>query len=151
MIRCNIKEQRPNTGIKQTNRVRVFARSPDHKGRWRGLDEDVSDDQQDITRGRDMVDSLYQGFQGVGGTHNAILNSTDYLSSSKRSFSNVEDGFYISPSFLDKMTVHIAKNFMELPKIKIPLILGIWGGKGQGKTFQTELGYKKTGNFPYCD
>merc|ERR1719181_1876501 len=99
-----------------------FARSPDHKGRWRGLDEDVSDDQQDITRGRDMVDSLYQGFQGVGGTHNAILNSTDYLSSSKRSFSNVEDGFYISPEFLDKMTVHIAKNFMDLPKIKVPLI-----------------------------
>merc|ERR1711907_450336 len=123
-------------------------RTPDHKGRWRGLDEDVSDDQQDITRGRDMVDSLYQGFQGIGGTHNAILNSTDYLSSSKRSFSNVEDGFYISPSFLDKMTVHIAKNFMELPKIKIPLILGIWGGKGQGKTFQTELGYKKLGISP---
>merc|ERR1712072_1459839 len=60
----------------------------------------------------------------------------------------IEDGFYISPSFLDKMTVHIAKNFMELPKIKIPLILGIWGGKGQGKTFQTELGYKKLGISP---
>merc|ERR1712054_201260 len=118
------------------------------KGRWRGLDEDVSDDQQDITRGRNMVDSLYQGFQGMGGTHNAILNSTDYLSSSKRSFSNIEEGFYISPQFLDKMTVHIAKNFMDLPKIKIPLILGIWGGKGQGKTFQTELGYKKLGISP---
>ena len=25
---------------------------------------------------------------------------------------------------------------MDLPKIKVPLILGIWGGKGQGKTFQ---------------
>jgi hypothetical protein len=37
---------------------------------------------------------------------------------------------------------------MELPKIKIPLILGIWGGKGQGKTFQTELGYKKIGISP---
>lgn len=37
---------------------------------------------------------------------------------------------------------------MELPKIKIPLILGIWGGKGQGKTFQTELGYKKLGISP---
>merc|ERR1712054_496183 len=131
----------------ETNK-RYFMRSPEHKGRWRGLDEDISDDQQDITRGRNMVDSLYQGFQGVGGTHNAILNSTDYLSSSKRSFSNMEDGFYISPSFLDKMTVHIAKNFMELPKIKIPLILGIWGGKGQGKTFQTELGYKKLGIAP---
>merc|ERR1719231_241027 len=67
---------------------------------------------------------------------------------SKRSFDNIEDGCYISPSFLDKMTVHIAKNFMELPKIKIPLILGIWGGKGQGKTFQTELGYKKLGITP---
>merc|ERR550537_2063658 len=127
---------------------RLLFRSPDHKGRWKGLDEDVSDDQQDITRGRNMVDSLYQGFQGMSGTHNAILNSTDYLSSSKRSFSNVEDGFYISPAFLDKMTVHIAKNFMELPKIKIPLILGVWGGKGQGKTFQTELGYKKLGISP---
>merc|ERR1712178_526716 len=127
---------------------RPLSKAPDHKGRWKGLDEDVSDDQQDITRGRNMVDTLYQGFQGVGGTHNAVLNSTDYLSSSKRSFSNVEDGFYISPAFLDKMTVHIAKNFMELPKIKIPLILGIWGGKGQGKTFQTELGYKKLGISP---
>merc|ERR550537_1683887 len=122
---------------------RLLFRSPNHKGRWKGLDEDVSDDQQDITRGRNMVDSLYQGFQGTGGTHNAVLNSTEYLGSSKRSFDNIEDGFYISPEFLDKMTIHIAKNFMELPKIKIPLILGIWGGKGQGKTFQTELGYKK--------
>jgi len=123
-------------------------RSPDHKGRWRGLDEDCSDDQQDITRGRDMVDSLYQGSQGMGGTHNAVLSSTEYLTTSKRSFSNIEDGFYISPEFIDKMTVHIAKNFMELPKIRIPLILGIWGGKGQGKTFQTELGYKKLGISP---
>ena len=46
------------------------------------------------------------------------------------------------------MTVHIAKNFMELPKIKVPLILGIWGGKGQGKTFQCMLAYKKLGINP---
>merc|ERR1719163_414300 len=119
-------------------------------GRWRGLDADMdfSDDQQDIARGRDMVDSLYQGFQGIDGTHNAIMNSTEYLAGGRRSFDNIEDGFYISPAFLDKMTVHIAKNFMELPKIKIPLILGIWGGKGQGKTFQTELGFKKLGISP---
>merc|ERR1712039_911883 len=125
-----------------------MGRSPDHKGRWKGLDLDVSDDQQDITRGRNMVDSLYQGSQGMSGTHNAVLSSSEYLTTSKRSFSNIEDGFYISPEFLDKMTIHIAKNFMELPKIKIPLILGVWGGKGQGKTFQTELGYKKLGISP---
>ena len=47
-----------------------------------------------------------------------------------------QDGFYISPAFLDKLSIHVAKNFLELPKIKVPLILGIWGGKGQGKTFQ---------------
>merc|ERR1711907_464271 len=54
-----------------------------------------------------------------------------------------------SPSlFLDKLTVHIAKNFMELPKIKVPLILGVWGGKGQGKTFQTHLAFQKLGVNP---
>ncbi len=107
---------------------------------------------------------------------------------------NIEDGFYISPAFLDKMSIHIAKNFMDLPKIKVPLILGIWvcsyvvkevvclvvvpvgckimtcatslpiiidhlttpsqpppqqqGGKGQGKTFQCNLAYKKLGINP---
>jgi len=114
-------------------------------GRWRGLDAgvDMSDDQQDIARGRDMVDSKFQGGFGQGGTHNAIMSSTDYQSQGQRSFDNMLDDFYISPSFLDKLTLHVAKNFLELPKIKVPLILGIWGGKGQGKTFQTSLAYKK--------
>jgi len=70
------------------------------------------------------------------GTNNAVLSSQDYISQARTSFNNIEDGYYISPAFLDKMTVHVAKNFMNLPKIKVPLILGIWGGKGQGKTFQ---------------
>ena len=80
--------------------------------------------QQDITRGRQMVDSLYQGAQGMGGTHNAILSSQDYLSQAARSLNNIEDGFYISPAFLDKLSIHVAKNFLDLPKIKVPLILG---------------------------
>ena len=97
-----------------------------------------------------MVDDLFQGGQGQGGTHNAIMSSTDYLSTvgvstealyphvvvrhmslvdhrrpsrrpqARKSFNNIEDGFYISPAFLDKMTIHIAKNFMDLPKIKVP-------------------------------
>ena len=220
---------------------------------------------QDITRGRDMVDSLFQGFgAGAGGTHNAVLSSTDYLSTAMRSLGNIEDGFYIapgkasrrgvglrrghaqgslatgtrrataaclryccmfagcclnaciashplsppscpcppcslpgqalhvsvqmgslsgasaalgasrgapggvcshsancvvtpgscsatpcfqltSPSCRHSLCSHIAKNFLDLPKIKVPLILGIWGGKGQGKTFQCNLAYKKLG------
>jgi hypothetical protein len=89
--------------------------------------------QQDITRGRNMVDSLYQGFGAGadGATHQAVLSSQEYLSSAARSYNNIEDGFYISPAFLEKMSIHIAKNFLDLPKIKVPLILGIWGGKGQ--------------------
>lgn len=57
------------------------------KGRWRGMDADMdmSDDQQDIARGRDMVDSLFQGFgAGAGGTHNAIMSTQDYLSTAQR-------------------------------------------------------------------
>lgn len=79
-----------------------------------------------------MVDSLFQGASGLGGTHNAVLSSEDYMSNAIRTYNNVEDGYYISPAFLDKLSIHIAKNFMDLPKIKVPLILGIWGGKGQG-------------------
>jgi len=117
--------------------------------RWRGMDEDISDDQQDIARGRMMVDPLFQGGQHMAGTHNAIMSSSDYQSTAKRDFGGIDPSdFYISPRFLDKMTVHIAKNFMELPKVKVPLILGIWGGKGNGKTFQVELAYRKLGISP---
>merc|ERR1719313_2231605 len=95
-----------------------------------------------------MVESLFQGFGGTSGTHNAVLNSVEYLSCNKRSYSTISQGYYISPAFLDKLTVHVAKNFMELPKIKVPLILGVWGGKGQGKTFQTHLAFQKLGVNP---
>jgi len=131
-----------------TNGASVVMSSKSQVGRWKGLDEDISDDQQDITRGRNMVDSLFQGPQGQDGTHNAVLTSAEYLANAQRTFNNIEEGFYISPAFLDKLTIHIAKNFMELPKIKVPLILGIWGGKGQGKTFQCNLAFKKLGIGP---
>ena len=42
----------------------------------------------------------------------------------RRDLNNIEDGFYISPAFLDKLSIHVAKNFLDLPKIKVPLILG---------------------------
>ncbi|KAL6908034.1 hypothetical protein ACP4OV_002204 [Aristida adscensionis] len=53
--------------------------------------------------------------------------------------------YYIAPAFMDKLVVHITKNFTTLPNIKVPLILGIWGGKGQGKSFQCELVFAKMG------
>jgi hypothetical protein len=52
--------------------------------------------------------------------------------------------------FLDAVVMHITKNFIvDLngfdKAMRVPLILGIWGGKGQGKSFQTELAFKKLG------
>ncbi|CAI5509971.1 unnamed protein product [Closterium sp. Naga37s-1] len=117
--------------------------------RWGGLGRDGSDDQQDITRGYGMVDAAFQGAQGIG-THKAVLSSYDYVSQGQRSlqWDNTKDGYYIAPAFMDKVVVHLAKNFMKLPNIKVPLILGVWGGKGQGKTFQMELIFAKLGINP---
>jgi ribulose bisphosphate carboxylase small subunit len=56
--------------------------------------------------------------------------------------------YYISPSFLDRVAVHITKNFLNLPGIRVPLILGIHGRKGEGKTFQTELVFQRMGFEP---
>ncbi|MBT2983570.1 hypothetical protein PN44_18255, partial [Vibrio anguillarum] len=96
-----------------------------------------------------MVDSLFQAPTGTG-THHAIMNSYEYVSQALKTYQmdNKLDGFYIAPSFMDKLVVHITKNFLSLPNIKVPLILGVWGGKGQGKSFQCELVFRKMGINP---
>lgn len=53
--------------------------------------------------------------------------------------------YYIAPKFLDKLSVHIAKNYLKLPNVKVPLILGIHGRKGEGKSFQCELVFEQMG------
>ncbi|MDZ8067199.1 MAG: ribulose bisphosphate carboxylase small subunit [Nostoc sp. DedQUE08] len=54
-------------------------------------------------------------------------------------------GYYIAPRFLDKLAVHITKNFLKLPGVRVPVILGIHGRKGEGKTFQCQLVFEKMG------
>ncbi len=56
--------------------------------------------------------------------------------------------YYISPRFLDKIAIHLTKNFLELPGVQVPLILGIHGRKGEGKTFQCELAFRLLGIEP---
>ncbi|NEP12244.1 MAG: AAA family ATPase [Symploca sp. SIO2C1] len=53
--------------------------------------------------------------------------------------------YYISPRFLDKLAIHITKNYLELPNLSVPLILGIHGRKGEGKSFQCELVFERMG------
>ena len=53
------------------------------KDKWGGLAFDTSDDQQDITRGKGMVDTLFQAPMGAG-THDPIMTSYDYISTGLR-------------------------------------------------------------------
>jgi len=68
-----------------------------------------------------------------------------------RSLDNIVGEYYIAPRFLETVALHIAKNiFCDQGSLnsRVPLVLGIWGAKGQGKSFQTELAFKKLGVVP---
>lgn len=108
--------------------------------RWKGLnpEHDTSDDQLDIVNGRGMVDPLFQGGRHLSGTHNQIIRG----SSNVRQLSR--DNRSVSPLFFNTVAGHLVKNYADV-KHDVPLILGIWGAKGQGKTFQTERSLSEMG------
>lgn len=117
---------------------------------WDSTDSDGNDylyrlgkeaDNLNITVGAraGMIDDLFVG--NFLGKDSDIVFS--YRQTVTRAFGHLQGDYYIAPSFLDKVTTHIAKNFLASSiDAKVPLILGIWGGKGQGKSFQTELIFK---------
>lgn len=53
------------------------------KDRWSGLAFDTSDDQQDITRGKGLADTLFQAPMGDG-THIPVMSSYEYISQGLR-------------------------------------------------------------------
>lgn len=100
----------------------------------------------------DHLDSVFLGTDAFAlGTKSDIadgsLRRTEF-----REFGDFTVGdFYVAPVFLDAVVLHIAKNILADDedafddKVKVPVILGVWGGKGQGKTFQTSLALNKLG------
>ncbi|KAG0617840.1 hypothetical protein M758_4G019200 [Ceratodon purpureus] len=92
-----------------------------------------------------MVDSLFTG-DFLGKEADIVFK---YRQKVTRSFEHITGEYYIAPAFMDKVVTHIAKNYLASQiDGKIPLILGVWGGKGQGKSFQTELIFKAMGIEP---
>ncbi|XP_047939111.1 ribulose bisphosphate carboxylase/oxygenase activase, chloroplastic [Salvia hispanica] len=92
-----------------------------------------------------IIDDLFTG-NFLGKDSDIVF---DYRQKATRSFEYLQGDYYIAPTFLDKVVVHMTKNFMaHLLNVRVPLILGIWGGKGQGKTFQTELIFRALGVEP---
>jgi ribulose bisphosphate carboxylase small subunit len=53
--------------------------------------------------------------------------------------------YYIAPAFLKAVAIHITKNCLDLPNVRVPLILGIHGRKGEGKSFQCDLVFERMG------
>ncbi|KAB2029219.1 hypothetical protein ERO13_D05G145300v2 [Gossypium hirsutum] len=92
-----------------------------------------------------VIDDLFTG-NFLGKDSDIVF---DYRQKATRSFEYLQGDYYIAPVFLDKVACHIVKNYLaHLLNVKIPLILGVWGGKGQGKTFQTELIFQAMGIEP---
>ncbi|XP_076948244.1 ribulose bisphosphate carboxylase/oxygenase activase, chloroplastic-like [Bidens hawaiensis] len=92
-----------------------------------------------------VVDDLFTG-NFLGKDSDIVF---DYRQKVTRSFEYLQGDYYIAPAFMDKVVVHIVKNYLaHLLNTNVPLILGVWGGKGQGKTFQTELIFQAMGILP---
>lgn len=92
-----------------------------------------------------VIDDLFTG-QFLGRDSDIVF---DYRQTVTRSFEYLQGDYYIAPAFMDKVVCHIVKNYIaHLLNVRVPLILGIWGGKGQGKSFQTELIFQAMGVEP---
>ncbi|KAG2437907.1 hypothetical protein HXX76_005523 [Chlamydomonas incerta] len=95
----------------------------------------------------DHIDSLFAG-EVLG--HKSDIADGSLRGTDFRVFNNIVGDYYVAPAFLMKVAMHMAKNYLYdtgalSANIRIPLILGVWGEKGMGKTFQTELALKKLG------
>lgn len=55
-----------------------------------------------------------------------------------RTRAGAEDGYVISPAFERTVILHLARNSMSNLPVSAPLMLGIQGPPGEGKTFQCE-------------
>ena len=69
----------------------------------------------------------------------------------RRTLAHLCGDYAIPPRFLDAVSLHLVKNLLaESGQLSqgVPLILGIWGAKGCGKSFNVELVCKKMGVQP---
>nr|CAB3486031.1 unnamed protein product [Digitaria exilis] len=150
-IRCSSPQPATGGEAEGSERRRLSEQSS-----WEAKDADGDDylyrlgkeaENMDIAVGAraGVVDDLFVG-NFLGKDSDIVF---DYRQKATRTFEYLQGDYYIAPLFLDKVACHIVKNFIAHHlNIKVPLILGIWGGKGQGKTFQTELIFRTMGVEP---
>ncbi|KAI3427347.1 hypothetical protein D9Q98_010264 [Chlorella vulgaris] len=84
------------------------------------------------------------GSGGGGGLQDGMRLST---------LSHLPAGLEPPPRFLQRVALHFARNALAgLGQLQgqVPLVLGIWGPKGVGKTFSLELSLRALGVLPVC-
>ena len=56
-------------------------------------------------------------------------------------FSHLDSDYYVPPRFMEAIALFITKNSLASTELKntinVPLVMGVWGEKGCGKTFIT--------------
>ncbi|GJN26171.1 hypothetical protein PR202_gb14081 [Eleusine coracana subsp. coracana] len=84
-----------------------------------------------------VVDDLFVG-NFLGKDSDIVF---DYRQKATRTFQYLQGDYYIAPIFLDKVgkNSNVMGPCKSINKTDGLHYAGIWGGKGQGKTFQTEL------------
>jgi ATPase family associated with various cellular activities (AAA) len=110
----------------------------------------------DMGQRKGMIDELFTGnFLGV----QADIASGELRKDELRTFSHLVGDYFVPPAFMDAVATHLVKNILADSQQAagiagshrlrgVPLILGIWGRKGAGKSFNLELVCKKLGVTP---
>ena len=82
----------------------------------------------------------------------ADIATGEMRQSDLRSLAHLPDGFAPPERFLQRVALHVAKNSLAgdgtIPSVHVPLVMGIWGHKGTGKSFNLELCFKLMGIQP---
>ncbi len=146
MRACEAPRKAPSGGRveKNTRRRLVRARAADAR-------------RQDALGGQDFIYSQRSGveeelFKGNVLGVDADVATGEHRETSFRSFSNVSEEFHVPRRFIERVATHVAKNVLadkgSTRGCAPALILGVWGHKGCGKTFNVELACKKMGMMP---
>lgn len=86
-----------------------------------------------------VSEELYKG--DVLGVY-ADVASGGFRQTELRSLAHLPDDLAPPDRFLDRVAVHVAKNALSdrgSLRGRVPLVMGVWGHKGAGKTFNLEL------------
>ncbi|XP_051135804.1 ribulose bisphosphate carboxylase/oxygenase activase, chloroplastic isoform X1 [Andrographis paniculata] len=155
-IRCNNRGEGNENHPNSEEATKQQKKKLSHQSSWESKDSEGKDylyrlgaeaDNMNIAVGAraGVIDELFAG-NFLGRDSDIVF---DYRQKATRSFEYLQGDYYIAPAFMDKVALHIVKNYIShLLNARVPLILGIWGGKGQGKTFQTELIFRAMGVEP---